>query len=1079
MKPWNIAVDNRVAVYILILIILVLGLQSYFSLPREAAPDVNIPYVIVSVPYVGISPTDVEGLVTQPLERELKAVKDIKQITSNSGEGLATIFVEFNTGVDIDEAVRRVRDKVNSSRTKLPADIREPIVREINFSEFPIMYIAVGGTVGLPRLKNVAEHIKDQVETIPGVLSVDMSGALEPEIQVNCDVNRMKGYQISFDDVVSAIRGEHLNVPGGAIDNGETDFTVRVPGEFESPKPIADIVVKMRNGEPIYVRDVAEVRSDFEDRKSYSRLNGEPVVTLAVRKRAGENIVDIAEKVKEIVERQRATLPQGVTIDITNDQSTIINRMVHELENSIFTGMALVILVLFMFFGIKNAALISTAIPLSMLIGFIILSVMGVTLNFVVLFALVLVLGIVVDDAIVVIENIYRHQHEYGKGLIEAAKDATREVSVPVATSTFTTVAAFIPLLFWPGVVGDFMKYLPITLISTMLASLFVAYVISPVQGSKFINYRKEIEKAKWSLEHPSRWRRYNPFTVTYHWVNERFFPAAQQNYLHVLQFALRHKTGTLAGAFGLLVLVVLLFGAFNTGVVFFPDMEPRLVTVNITMPPGTPLGVTDQVTREVERRIAALPGYRDVEFMVANVGVSNSPFDFGAVTTANKASVAVNFYEKAKRSTSPMKTLEQIRAVTADIPGADITAERQQMGPPVGAAVSIELIGEDIDQLHALSRRIQKHIKTIPGLVDLKDDYNVGKPEIQVVVDREKAALLEMSTGQIAGVVRTAVNGTQASKFRVGEDEYNITVRLREDQRTSPADIENLNITFMNRRGALLSVPLLSVADVVRSSGLSNIRRKDLKRVVTITGDVQGRLANDVLKDVKARLASYPLPAGYDIQFTGQQEEQTKASAFLFRALIITLLLVFLIIVTEFNSVKIPLVIMVSVFLSFIGVFLGLLVTRIPFNIVMSGVGVIALVGIVVKNAIVLLDFTKQIRREGRTLEDSLLAAGRVRLRPVILTAVSTILGVVPLATGVDFDWRAFHFVVGAESGTLWRPLAVTIIFGLGVSTFLTLVIVPTFFAWLEEKTGKATAAVRSVFTRAAVHSAAGEIGG
>jgi len=601
-----------------------------------------------------------------------------------------------------------------------------------------------------------------------------------------------------------------------------------------------------------------------------------------------------------------------------------------------------------------------------------------------------------------------------------------------------------------------------------------VAYVISPVQGSKFIDYKREIAKAKKDLEHPSVWRRYNPFTFLYHWVDEKFFPAAQANYLRVLRLAFRHKFATLAATFGLMFLTFALFGIFNAGVVFFPETEPNLVTVNISMPPGTPLDVTNGTTLEVVKRIEGVQGFGDVEFNVANVGTSNNPFDFGSGGISNKAQVSVSFYEKDKRSDSPTRVLERIRAASAGIPGAEIKVDKQQMGPPVGAAVSIEISGDDFSKLHTLSERVKGMIKSVPGLVDLKDDYNAGKPEIQVVVDREKAALLEMNTGQIASVVRTAVNGTEASKYRVGEDEYKITVRLRKEQRESPADIENLSITFMNRRGTLMSVPLVSVADVVRSSGLSAIKRKDMKRVITITGDAQGRLANDVLTEVKRRLAGIELPEDYELSYSGQEEEQNKAGAFLFRALIITLLLVFLIIVSEFNSVKIPTVIMISVLLSLIGVFMGMIITQTPFSIVMTGVGVIALAGIVVKNAIVLLDFTKQLKRGGMSLEESLLEAGRVRLRPVILTAVSTILGIFPLATGFDFDWRELHFVIGAESGALWRPLGVAIIFGLGVSTFLTLVIVPTYYAWAEQTTRKFNMKVKSLFGRGTAEAGA-----
>ncbi|MCB2205953.1 efflux RND transporter permease subunit [bacterium] len=1062
MKIWNLAVDNRVAVYILVLIIVILGFQSYSELPREAAPDITIPYVIVSVPYPGVSPTDMEGLITQPMEQEFKTLKDVKVITSSSKEGLATIFIEFETGIDIDEALRRVRDKVNSTRPNLPDDIMEPIISEINFSEFPILFVNIGGNVGLPRLKSIAEDLQDDIEGVPGVLSADITGALEPEVQINCDVNRMKGYDISFGDVIGAIQNEHITVPGGSLDNGTTDYTVRIPGEYKDPGPIENIIVKMRNGKPIYVRDVADVRFAFEDRQTYARLNGETVVSLPVKKRAGENLVRIAKDVKQLVSDFRSKVPEGVDVEVTNDQSIMIEDRVYELENSIMTGMFLVILVLFMFFGVKNAVLISTAIPLSMFMGFIILSIMGITLNFVVLFALVLVLGIVVDDAVVVIENIYRHQQEYGENLIVAAKKATSEVAVPVVTATLTTIAAFLPLLFWPGVVGEFMSYLPITLIATMMSSLLVGFIISPVQGSVFINYRKEIAKAKQDLENPTFWKKYNPFTIAYHWVDAKFFPAAQKHYVKVLAWTLQHRGKTVLGTIGLLLFTFVIFGMFNKGVEFFPSTQPAQATVQITMPPGTPLEITNQVTSEVERRVRGVKGIDDIEFRVTNVGSSNNPFDFGGSSIANKANYSLSFHDKKDRQYSSFETVEDIRNATDDIPGAEIKVEVQKMGPPVGKAVSIEVSGEDYAKLHVLSKQIQDRIRDIPGLVDLDDDYNAGKPEVQVIVDREKAALLEMSTAQIGSTVRTAVNGTEAAKFRVGEDEYKINVRLRENQREKPEDLENLNITFMNRRGKLVSVPLTSVAKVVRTTGVTDIRRKDYKRVITIGGDAEGRLANDVLADVESTLKGFEMPEGYSISFTGQQEEQQEAADFLERALIITIFLIFLLMVSEFNSIKVPVVIMISVILSLIGVLWGLLITGTPFGIIMTGVGVIALAGIVVKNAIVLLDFAKQKIQEGMPLDKALLEAGRTRLRPVVLTAVSTILGVVPLATGVDVDWRQFSLVIGAESSDFWRPLGITIIAGLSVSTFLTLVVVPTFYSYFELVGNRIGAVVR-----------------
>jgi multidrug efflux pump len=1060
MKIWSIAVDNKTTVYILMVIIVMFGWSSYNALPREAAPDVKIPLIIVATPYIGVSPVDIEGLITQQLERELKGLKDIKQITSVSKEGLSTIRVEFNTGIDIDEGLRRVRDKVNTARSQLPNDILDPVISEINISEFPIMFVNIGGEVGLARLKKIGDDLRDEIEGIPGVISADVSGGLEPEVQVNADVYRMNAYQISFDDIANAIRAENLSIPGGSIDTKEKNLTIRVPGEFKEVRPLEDIVLKMQNGKAIYLRDVAKVDYSFEDRQTYARLNGTEVVSLAVRKRAGENLLRIADEVKRIVSVKQKELPKGIKLDISNDQSKFVTRMVKELENSVMTGMFLVVMSLFMFFGFKNSLLISTAIPLSMFVGFIAMSALGITLNMVVLFSLVLVLGILVDDAIVVIENTYRHQQEYGEDPAKAAKIAAGEVFVPVLTSTVTTLSAFLPLAFWPGIVGDFMKYFPFTLIITLTASMFVAYVISPVQAARWINYKRDIRKAKENLEHPHWYKKYNPFTILFHKVDGEVFPWLQREYVKTLRWTLQHKSLTMGASFGFLFLVIILFGLFNKGVDFFPNTQPSQVSVSIETPSGTSLDVTNSIAKVLEGRVDKIPGRKDVEFSASSVGTSDDPFDFGGQGTSNKGRIAINFYEKKLRGQSTFTTLEEVRNTTVGIAGAEVRVAKQQMGPPVGAPVSVEISGEDYSQLATLSKHVQEKIKDVRGLVDLKDDYNTGRPEIEVIIDREKAGMYYTTTGQIASTVRAAIAGVDASKYRVGEDQYNIKVRLKEDQRTSPADLENLHITFMNRRGQLLSIPLTSVADLRRTTSVTDIRRKDQKRVVTVSGDVEGRVQSEVINDVKARIADLALPNGYGIKLTGSQEEQAKASAFLGNAFVITLLLVFLIMVAEFNSLKVPFVILISVILSLIGVMLGLVITRTPASVIMTGVGVVALAGIVVRNGIVLLDFVKHKHGEGGlSLEDALLEAGRIRLRPVLLTAAATVLGVLPLATGFDFDWRELHFVIGAESAEFWRPLAVTIIFGLTISTFLTLVIVPTVYSLLEEGTNKIAA--------------------
>ena len=797
MKIWNIAVDNKTAVYLLMVLIVIFGYTSYNDLPREATPDITIPLVIVSTPYIGVSPVDIEGLISQPLERALKGLKDVKEIRSVSKEGLSTISIEFNTGIDIDEALRRVRDKVNTTRSQLPSDILDPIVSEINISEFPIMYVNTVGDVGVARLKKIAEELQDKIESVSGVLRADIVGGLEPEIQVNVDVYRMNAYQVSFDDVSGAIRAENLSIPGGTIETKEKNLTVRVPGEFKQVKPLEDIVLKIQNGKPIYLRDVATVNYSFEDRQTYSRLNSDEVVTLAVRKRAGENLVRIADEVKRIVSIEQKNLPDGIKLEISSDQSRFIKRMVHELENSIFTGMFLVVLSLFMFFGFKNSLLISTAIPLSMFTGYIVLSAMGITLNMVVLFSLLLVLGILVDDAIVVIENTYRHQQEYGEEPNAAAKKAAGEVFIPVLTSTVTILSAFIPLLFWPGIVGEFMKFLPITLIVTLTASLFVAYVISPVQAARWIDYKKEIKKAKFNLEHPHWYKKYNPFTWLYHEVDDKFFPWMQTNYVQVIRWTLLNKKKTMFASFVLLVTIIVLFGLFNKGVEFFPNTEPAQISISIECPSGASLDVTNAIAKILEERIENIPGRKDVEFVVSRIGVSDNVFDFGGQGTSNKGSTAINFYEKDFRTQSTFVTMEEVRGKLAGVAGADLRLTKQQMGPPVGAPVNIEVSGEDYAQLAALSKQIREKIKDVAGLVDLRDDYNTGRPEVEIIVDREKAGLFWTSTGQIASTVRAAIAGVEASKYRVGEDEYKIRVRLKEDQRTAPADLENLPISL------------------------------------------------------------------------------------------------------------------------------------------------------------------------------------------------------------------------------------------------------------------------------------------
>lgn len=1033
MTVSKLAVDNKVTVYILLAIIILVGIFTYITIPKESSPSITIPYVFVSTVYPGVSPEEIENLVTQEIESEVKGISDIKKITSTSQESFSSVVIEFNPNVKIDDALQKVRDKVSVAKSKMPKDIEEPVISEINFSELPILYLNLSGNYGLAKLKDIGDNLADKIEGISGVLSVDVTGGLEREVKVNTNADRMKYYNVSFNDIIYAIQNENQNIPGGGIDVGSSKYNVKVPGELDNPRMINNLVIKKKEGKPIYVNDVAEVVYGFKDRTSYARKNGKETVTLIVKKSSGENILDIIEQTKVLIEQEKENLPKGLAVSYTGDASKSIETTVHELENGVMTGFLLVTLVLFSVMGFRNSLFVAAAIPLSFLISFIVLSILGITLNMIVLFSLILVLGIIVDDAIVVTENIYRLQEKEGYNPYDASIEGPREVQIPVVIATFTIISAFAPMLFYPGIVGDFMSYLPITVIVCLFSSLFVALVLNPVFASRFINYKKSQEKAK-----KSKLAKYNVLTRYRIWF-EGLFDKFIDKYEKILRICLHHRIKTMAAVFVILILVFVLFGAFNKGVQFFPETEPSTAYIYINLPVGTNIERTNEIAKKLEEK---LPQFKDIEYYVSSVGQEIGMFGAGA-EESNKGTITISFYDKEDRVRSSFKSIEEIREAIDGITTADVRMDKESHGPPTEPPVNIEISGDDFELLGQLSEQIQRKIKDVQGIADLKDDYEKARPEITFRVDREKAALYKLNTLVIASTIRTAINGTEASKYRVGEDEYDITVRLDTLQRNDIEYIQNLYIPDID--GFL--IPLTSVADVTFSAGAGDIKRKDLKRVVTVSANAEGRLGNDVLNDVIQILKDFELPDGYNISYTGEQEMQKESSDFLTKAFFISILLVFFFMVMEFNSVSTPLIIMFSVVLSIIGVLVGLLVVQIPFGIVMTGIGVISLAGIVVRNAIILLDFQKVLEKRGLSLLESAVQSGKIRLRPVLLTAITTILGLVPLTTGVDFDWRTFSWIIGGENTAFWRPMGVAIIFGLGIATFLTLIVTPVMF--------------------------------
>jgi CzcA family heavy metal efflux pump len=1012
----RIALTRQAAVMALMIFIVIAGLYCYVTLPRESFPDITIPYVFITTTYEGVAPADIEELITIPIERKLKGLSDVEEIRSTSEEGLSTVAVKFLPKVDIDDALQKVRDKVDQAKSDLPADLSDdPVIQEVNFSDLPVIRVVLSGPFSLRRLKTFADELQDRIESVRGVLEARITGGLAREIHVEFDLDRVAAYNVPFSSLITAVERSNVNMPSGSMDIGPTKYLVRVPEDFEHPSEIFSIVAFVKNGKPVYLRDLAFIRDSYQDPLTRSRINGQQSVTIAVLKRSGENILKVVDGVKRAVEEMRPVLPPALKIDLTSDMSKDVNLLVSDLENNIISGLILVLTVIFIFIGGRSAIFVSLAIPYSMMMTFLFLTMGDITLNMVVLFSLILALGMLVDNGIVIVENIYRHMQE-GQSSLTAARAGTDEVAWPVITSTLTTLGAFFPVLFWPGIVGEFMHFLPLTLVCALSSSLFVAMVINPVLSARYQ-----------SVKPPER-----------RGGDSERLPLVKRIYLRLLTWALNHRLIVMLIAIALLIGSVTAFALFGKGVEFFPDVEPRRAYVYLKAPEGTNLDASDRLVAQVEEIVS---DYEDIRYVIANIGsVGGDPFSQGGTGT-HLSRVALDFKDFHDRSRPSSGIIREIRRkVLAAIRGAEVQVEKEEEGPPTGPPVNMEISGKDLAVLGDLASRVRKKIADIPGLVDLKDNFVKGKPEIKVRVDKEKAALLGLDTLTIAYTVKAAINGIKVGVFREGKDEYDILARLPEKDRRSVKGIKR--ITISGPRGE--PIPLTSVADISLSSGVGAIMRLDQKRVVTVSGDVSGRLANDVIRDIKARLANFGWPRGYTYRFTGEQQEQAKAQAFLSKAFAAAIFIIFLVLVTQFNSFATPFIILTSVLLSLIGVFFGLLVTGTAFGTIMTGVGVISLAGVVVNNTIVLVDYYNQLTQKGLSNREALVQTGLIRFRPVMLTAITTILGLLPMATGVSFDFRKLAWNIGGESSQWWGPMAVAVIFGLGVATLLTLVVAP-----------------------------------
>ena len=1008
-------IRKHMAVFALAVLIVIMGVVSYVQLPRESTPEIKQPYIFVNTTYVGVSARDIESLVTQPIEQEIDGVEGLAELTSESRQNVSFIFVEFSSDVDVETALRRVKDRVDLAGPNLPDGADEPVVREFSVSDWPFFQVVLSHPEGVELIDAPADSLREDLEGISGVLEVDIAGNPQKEVMIEVDPMRLHSYGFSVDDVIGAVQSENTSIPGGRLKNPQRNFGLAVTGEIEDPREFGNISVNA-NGVNVPLEELAHVRFGNTEPETYSRLNGTPAINLSVKKRIGANILDMSDAVRDRLDTVTPTLPDGTNVVVTYDESRYIKDMIIDLENNMFSGFMLVLLVTIFFLGKRNSLFVSLAIPFSMLLSFFVLQMMGITLNMIVLFSLILALGMLVDNGIVIVENIFRHA-TMGKNRVQAAIDGSREVAGPIAASTITTCLAFFPIIFMPGIMGDFMSFLPKTVIVVLASSLLVAVAINPVFCSNFMNVS---EKARRKMNEGS-----GTFSRFREWYGSFLYGATSRPWLTI-------------GAVTFVVMAgIVLFGMYGKDPIFFPYLDPERARVQIEAPQGTTLDRTDGVTRQVEDIVERSPA--SLENYESTAGRS------GGDTETHLASINLTYAPYKEREIPGATAVAELRRRLSDIAGAEIKVEENDGGPPTGEDVSFEVRGEDYQVLGDISRSILDILEEYPQLKEADSDHEASRPEYRVAIDRGKAAHYGLSTRDIASTIRTAINGSTIGTYRQGEDEYDITLRYTENTRNSLDMLRNVEV--VNRDG--MRVPLSTVAGISPQSSMGVVKRRNLNRAVNVWANFEENAKNrqEILAEINGKVEGIKagLPPGYHIGAGAGFDVRSESTTFLLQAFVVALFLIFVVLIAQFNSVADPFVILFSVFLSIGGVLWGFLITGQAFVVIMSGIGCIALSGVVVNNCIVLVDYTHRLIRSGMEWSEALIEAGRTRLRPVLLTALTTILALIPMAIGVSFDIHSFTIQVGSESAEYWKAFALTMLFGLSFATIMTLVVVPS----------------------------------
>ncbi|HEA29448.1 MAG TPA: efflux RND transporter permease subunit [Leeuwenhoekiella sp.] len=1118
------AIDNKMTVYVITAIILISGIVSYYTMPREAFPEVVETKIYVSSINPGNAAEDVEKFITEPLEEEFNDIGGVKEISSTTLQDYSMIIVEFEEDINVDVAKTKVKDKVDlvKAETTWPtldngAKV-EPNIFDLNISEEqPILNINFTGDFQVQQLKDYAEHLQEKIELLPQIKEATIRGAEDMEVEIAVDIYKMTASKVSFDNIINAVRGENNTISAGnVIVNGQRK-NIRVIGEIQNPNELRNVVVK-RDGGNIFLKDLATINFREKDPTTFARESGDPVVMLDVKKRAGKNMIEAVEQIKEIVaQEQQDYYPESLHISLTNDQSIKTANQVDDLVNNIIFGVILVVVVLMFFLGFRNALFVGFAIPLSMFMSLTILSSFGLTLNTMVLFGLVMGLGMLVDNGIVVVENIYSLMDQ-GMPRLKAAKQGMGEIAWPIIASTATTLAAFFPLGLWPGTIGKFMIFFPITLSVVLSSSLFVALIINSMLTSQFMKTEEE-ELSKKKLIRNSLilagigiillvagfamdvagFRGIGNLLLLFAillWCYKYFLAGAvryfqfkslkklEEFYGRFLKYALRGRKAYVF-FFGTLIMLVLAFvmlGIVQPKVLFFPENQPNQIITYIEYPEGTAIEKTDQLTRKIEQRIFdVIRKYEDqdgynymVESAISQVGqgAGNPQTDGGQSNEMpQKGKITLSMRDfKLRRGVKSSQVLSEVRDAVKGFPGASVIVEKDAAGPPTGYPINIELRGEDYGEMLVQAEKMRNYIENlgVDGIEELKIDVNKSKAELDVTVNRQKAGQLGISTGQVGQTLRRSVYGEEISTYKEGDDDYEINVRFASQNRYDENVLFNQPVTFRNNEGKIIQVPIAALVDRNSSAAFSSIKRKDLKRVITVYSNVlEGANPTEIVNQLKQELNGYELPEGINYSFTGEQEKQAENMSFLLLALGIAMGSILLILVAQFNSISKPIIILMAVILSLVGVFFGLIIFNMDFVVIMTMMGIISLAGIVVNNAIVLIDYTQILidrKKEELAMEDEQLltreqyfeitvAGGKSRLRPVLLTAITTVLGLIPLAVGLNIDFfRLFTdydpgIYIGGDNVIFWGPLAWTVIFGLVFATFLTLIIVPVMF--------------------------------